>query len=133
MKRFALLLLLASACQKNDSTSAAGSGNGPRPGTQLKVGPKPAEAGAVAADPCAAVADGIRAIWDRQVRDAEPGPERTAAEEMRHKLAGRLERHCRDDGWSVDAIECIRSGQPCRGKLTPDQQAKLDADKPDAK
>jgi len=36
-----------------------------------------------------------------------------------------------DDGWSIDAIECIRSGQPCRGKLTPDQQAKLDADKPD--
>jgi hypothetical protein len=130
VKRFALLLLLASACQKNDSTPAAGSGNGLRPGTQLKVGPPPAEAGA-AGDPCAAVADGIRAIWDRQVRDAESPDERKAAEDMRHKLAGRLERHCRDDAWTVDAIECIRSGQPCRGKLTPDQQAKLDADKPD--
>jgi hypothetical protein len=129
VKRVALLLLVL-ACQKTDAPPAAGSGNGPRPGTQLKVGPKP---GATPeADPCARVADGIRAIWDRQVRDAEPGPERKAAEDMRHKLAGRLERHCRDDGWSVEAIDCIRSGSPCRGKLTAEQQAKLDADKPDA-
>jgi hypothetical protein len=64
------------------------------------------------------------------VRDAEAGAERKAAEDMRHQLAGRLERHCRDDGWSVEAIDCIRSGNPCRGKLTPDQQQKLDADKP---
>ncbi len=124
------LLVLAAACQSEKSPPPA-AGNGPRPGTQLKLGPKPSDA-VVNADPCATVADGIRAIWDRQVRDADPGPERQAAEAMRHRLAGRLERHCRDDGWSVEAIECIRGGNPCRGKLTPDQQTKLDADKPDA-
>jgi hypothetical protein len=126
--KVALLLLLV-ACQTEKSPESTTT-NGPRPGTQLKVGAKPAEAGVADPDACVHVADGIRAIWDKQVRDAEPGPERKAAEDMRMKLAGRLERHCRDDAWSVDAIDCIRAGNPCRGKLTADQQEKLDADKP---
>lgn len=134
MKLLPLLFLLA--CQSSDKPApapAAGSANGPRPGTQFKVGPKPGAMGANGSaddSTCANVADGIRAIWDRQVRDAEAGSERAAAEEMRTKLVGRLEKHCREDGWSPEAIQCIRSGQPCRGKLTPDQQAKLEADKP---
>ncbi len=130
MKLLALVFLVA--CQSNDKPAASvGSGNGPRPGTQLKYPPRPPASPANDADPCASVADGVRAIWDRQVRDAEPGPERKAAEDMRLKLASRLERHCRDDGWSREAIACIRGGNPCRGKLTPEQQTKLDADKPD--
>ena len=99
--KLALLLLLV-ACQAEKPSESTPT-NGPRPGTQLKVGPKPAEAGVVDPDAGAHVADAVRAIWDRQVRDAEAGPERKAAEDMRMKLAGRLERHCRDDAWSVDA------------------------------
>jgi hypothetical protein len=51
---------------------------------------------------------------------------------MRDKAVARLIRHCKDDGWSPDAIQCIRAGSPCPGKMTPEQRQKLEGDKLDA-
>jgi hypothetical protein len=72
----------------------------------------------------------VRAIWDRQVADAtEPGVKQ-GAEAMRTKAVSRLQRHCRDDHWSPDVIQCVRAGgATCTNRMTPDQAQKLQADK----
>jgi hypothetical protein len=77
---------------------------------------------------CATVGEGIKAIWDKQVADADSDQTRKAAEEMREKVVARLVRHCKEDGWSEEAIQCVRGGQLCPGKLTPEQKQKLEAD-----
>jgi len=77
---------------------------------------------------CDVAAEGIKAIWDKQVADADSDQTRKAAMEMREKVVARLVRHCKEDGWSEEAIQCVRGGQLCPGKLTPEQKQKLEAD-----
>ena len=90
----------------------------------------PAATQAPAVDPCAHVGDAVRSIWDRQVRDAPDEPTKQAAQQMGDKAVARLQRHCRDDHWAPEVIQCITGGSAtCTNKMTPEQSQKLNADK----
>ncbi len=131
--RFALALWIAlAACQNNPSSNPSPN---PSPSPSPKqTSPSPSTSTSTTAtapaagDPCEHVGDGVKAIWDKQVADATDDATRKAASEMREKAVARLQRHCREDGWTAEAAECIRSGTPCPGKLTDAQRQKLQAD-----
>jgi hypothetical protein len=107
-----LLLTLLTACnQAKDSKPAPGSA-------------APAE------DPCAHAGDAVRSIWDRQVADAPDDATKQAAKQMGDKAVARLQRHCRDDHWSPEVIQCVTGGSAtCTNKMTPEQAQKLNGDK----
>src|SRR5262245_65171979 len=102
MKRWILVLVLG--CQ-------GGSNPNPTPGNgaQPKAGPGPSAAPAPTAG-CDTVGEGVKAIWDKQVADADNDQVRKAASEMRDKVVARLVRHCKEDGWRADAIQRMRGG-----------------------
>jgi hypothetical protein len=107
-----LLVGLLVACNEAKDTKPAGSAA------------KPAE------DPCAHVGDAVRSIWDRQVADAPDDATKQAAKQMGDKAVGRLQRHCRDDHWTPDVIQCVTGGSAaCTNKMTPEQAQKLNGDK----
>ncbi|MGE5181929.1 MAG: hypothetical protein ACM31C_07695 [Acidobacteriota bacterium] len=120
--KHALVLCLALAACRSKTSNPSPSPKQTSPSASTSAG------SAASTDPCEHVAEGVKAIWDRQVFEATDDATRKAAATMRDKAVARLQRHCREDGWSAEAAECIRGGSPCPGKLTPAQQQKLQAD-----
>lgn len=118
------MLLALAACQSNSPSPSAGPSQ-KLPSTSTSTTATPAT---LSIDPCEHVGDGVKAIWDKQFLDASDDQTRKVVSEMREKAVARLQRHCRDDGWTAEAAECIRGGSPCPGKLTEDQRKKLQAD-----
>ncbi len=126
MKHALVLCLVLAGCQSK-SSSPSPSPNQKQPSTSTSTSTStttPVASG----DPCEHVGDGVKAIWDKQVFDATDDATRMAAAKMRDMAVARLQRHCRDDGWTAEAAECIRGGSPCPGKLTAEQRQKLQAD-----
>lgn len=123
MKHALLVLVLAACNEKPTGTPVTTTGSG-------SAASSPTASSPAAGDPCSAVGEAVRSIWDKQVADATDPETKKGAEQMRDKAVGRLERHCRDDHWSPDVISCVRSGgSTCTNRMTAEQAQKLTADR----
>jgi len=115
LTKLAVVVALFAACSQSGSAPSGGSAaSAPRAGS----------------DPCATVGDGVKAIWVRQAADATDRQSKQEALATGDKAVARLQRHCRDDHWSPEVIECVRSGgATCTNQMTPEQAQKLTGDK----
>jgi hypothetical protein len=61
-----------------------------------------------------------------------PADMKKSVEEMGNKMADMLVKHCKDDKWSADVVKCGNEAKDpkkeCMGKLTAEQQKKLEDD-----
>jgi hypothetical protein len=114
MKRLVFALALVGACgggQKKDPPSNTG--------------------GDEDADRCAVVE--ARARTDMQgdyPKDADADTMKMY-EDMTAKVIALIGQHCRDDGWSDELLECVRTSEDtkaCKSFLTAEQNQKLDDD-----
>lgn len=125
--KLALVLALAASCNQSKPAPSGGSAGS---GSSVPAPASSSSSSSAAGDACANVGDAVKSIWDRQVADATDPQVKDEAQKMGEKAVGRLQRHCRDDHWSPEVIECVRSGsQTCTSKMTPDQAQKLAGDK----
>ncbi len=79
---------------------------------------------------CSTVSSGVKAYWTERATVAESDEERSDIAHTLAITADRLERHCKADGWSADAIICVRAvfrldDSGCMKKLTPQQAGAL--------
>ncbi len=123
-----IVAIFVVACQSNNPSPSPSPNQKPSPSATPSTSTSTSTSTTAGSPGCDTVGDGIKAIWDKQVADADSDQVRKAAMEMREKAVSRLVRHCKEDGWTDEAIQCIRAGQQCPGKLTPEQHQKLQAD-----
>jgi hypothetical protein len=79
---------------------------------------------------CSSAGDGVKAYWENQAAQARSEKARSYALDMLPGAAERMKRHCVNDGWSAETVECMRKADHagCEAKLTPEQLDKLKAE-----
>ena len=112
-----LVVLLVVACKGKDKDQ----------GNADKV---PDKTAAVEGDGCSAVGAAIEKYWDTKIA-AEPSSDaRLQMRKTQAVAAARLKLHCEEDGWSAEAITCVKGGgdlKACESKLTEEQLKKIRA------
>ncbi len=81
---------------------------------------------------CADVGEAAVRFWKDKESTATAEVGRQTARKMAAFTSVRLTDHCKQDGWSAEAIACAATGDfaKCQSLLTPEQNDRLRADAP---